>query len=140
MTRLSLLRLGGAVALVAVLAACAASSTTRTDRRDPDRIQADEIAELGVNNAYLIVSRLRPAWLRQRIDTRTNTQRELQTLVMLNGSRYGYLPTLRDIPAETIGRMEFLQGSAAQAFLAGAGDRDIGAIIQVFTRGAARNP
>jgi hypothetical protein len=121
-----------AVALVALLSACAANGGVPGG--DPDRITQEEIAASGALNAYELVQRARPAWLRRRIDTRAGG-RELETLVLVNGSRYGYLTSLRDIPTETIGSMRFMDGSEAQSMLMGS-DLEIGAVIQVFSRGA----
>ncbi len=122
--------LAGALAL---LSACALNGNRPGVPIDPDRITADEIAASGEANAYAVVQKLRPAWLRQRVDHQT-TGVTLQTLVIHNGSRYGFLGSLRDLPAEMIGSMRYMVGSEAQSQLLGT-DRDIGAVIEVFSHG-----
>ncbi len=122
--------LAGALAL---LPACALNGSRAGVPSDPDRITLDEIAASGETNAYEVVQRLRPAWLRLRVDPRS-TGVSLQTLVIHNGARYGYLSSLRDLPAEMIGSMRFMVGSEAQSLLTGT-DQEIGAIIQVSSRG-----
>ncbi len=120
---------------LAFLSACALNTGRPGIAADPDLITREEIEASGQANAYEVVQRLRPAWLRQRVDHRT-TGVNLQTLVIHNGSRYGFLGSLRDLPAELIGSMRFLEGSEAQSLLTGT-DQDIGAIIQVSSHGVA---
>lgn len=122
-------------AVLALLSACALNGGRPGAAADPDRITLEEITASGATNAYEVVQRLRPAWLRQRIDHRT-TGLDLQTLVMHNGTRFGYLGSLRDLPAEMIGSMRFMEGSAAQAVLTGT-DKEIGAVIEVSSHALA---
>lgn len=126
----------GAAALLALLSACALNNASGgRGLPDPNRLTEREIAASGAANAYDVVQRLRPGWLRQQIDTRYGGQ-ELETLVIHNGTRYGFLGSLRDLPAEMIGSMQFMDGSEAQSLLTST-DRDIAAVVQVFSRGVA---
>lgn len=124
-----------AFALLALLSACALNSSRPAGVPDPDRITLHEIEASGEANAYDVVQRVRPAWLRQQVDSRFDGQ-DLQTLVIHNGTRYGYLASLQDLPAEMIGSMRFLDGSEAQTVLT-SNDKEIGAVIEVFSRGVA---
>lgn len=124
-----------AIAVLALLSACAVNGSRPGIPADPDRLTVEEIAASGAANAYDVVQRVRPAWLRQQVDSRSDG-RELQTLVIHNGARYGYLGSLQDLSAEMIGSMRFLDGTEAQTVLT-SNDREIGAVIQVFSRGVA---
>lgn len=122
--------------LLALLSGCALTGGLPSGGgTDPDRITLGEITASGAPDGYEVVQRLRPTWLRQRIDHRS-TGRDLETLVIHNGARIGYLGSLRDLPAEMIGSMRFMHGSEAQSLLT-SNDKEIGAIIQVFSRGVA---
>ena len=123
-------------AAVLALPACALNRGSSAPSSSPDRITAEEIAAEDARNAYELVQRLRPEWLRQRVDHRRATGTQLQTLILYNNSRYGLLPSLRDLPPEMLGSLEFLNASAAQEVLTAA-DRDIGAVIRVYSRGVA---
>lgn len=133
-----LVRAAAALGLLALLAGCALNGGTEIRTADdPQRITPTDIAASQATNAYDVVQRIRPAWLRQRVDNRYGG-RDLQTLVIYNGARYGFLGSLRDIPAEMIGGMEFKQGSEAQEWLT-SNDKEIGAVIEVFSIAVARN-
>jgi hypothetical protein len=125
-----------AFAVLALLSACAVNGGrpgSPGGAPDPDRITLQEITASGGTTAYEVVQRVRPAWLRQQVDSRADGQ-DLQTLVIHNGTRYGFLGSLQDLPAEMIGSMRFMDGGEAQTVLT-SNDREIGAVIQVFSRG-----
>ena len=121
------LRLASALIGLALLPACAVNPPAAA--AVDDRIMPEEIAASGATNAYELVELVRPDWLRQRVDP-TATGSLLQTLVLFNGARYGMLPSLRDLPVESIGGVDFWLANAAQR-----ADLKVGAVIAVYAPG-----
>lgn len=94
---------GAAAAFAAMLlAGCASSGATTAPRGDRSHIYRAEMEAANVTNAYDLVQRTRPSWLRERngrID------------VYLNGSRYGTAADLARIDIGAVGRIRYLRGS-----------------------------
>lgn len=119
------------LAIVVFASACASSGQQRT-RRDRERISRQEIQEEGpFNNAYQIVQRLRPLWLRKRGNSSIDPQREGEILVYLDDQRYGGPESLRTITAENVGSIRFLDpGKATMRY----GSGHVHGVIRVAVR------
>jgi hypothetical protein len=70
----------------------------RRPRHHPDEITAEEIAAEHVSNAYQLVQKLHPEWLRQQVGGEVGAN----PLVVYNGSRMGDVEALRDYKPELI--------------------------------------
>jgi hypothetical protein len=83
-------------------------------RRDPDVITTAEIEAASVENAYDLVSRLRPRWLRGHAGT-TNASGAAAdpVIVYVNGSRFGEARELRSMKAESVSEMRFVRSEDA---------------------------
>ncbi len=79
-----------------------------------DLITRNDIAIRGLvtENAYEIVQRLRPRWLRPRGVSFSNPDAGL-AVVYLNGTRFGEPAILRQIRADEITTIQFLSGADA---------------------------
>ena len=109
----------GAALLVAaaVLSAPGCSSATQTGARAPSVsrrvLLADEIGAVPAASAYEAVSRLRPEWLRRRGQISIRDPSAGEVVVYLDGVRFGGPGSLRNIRAESILQMEYLDASDA---------------------------
>jgi hypothetical protein len=125
--RHSVLFLG--VALLAV-GACAPAATAGPGGSSSE-LSRDEIMNVGVNNLYDVVHRLRPRWLQVR-GQRSFGQAALNTEVVVfqNQTMLGGVEVLREISPEMAMRIRYLDGTTATASLPGLGSRHVeGAII-----------
>lgn len=117
-------------ALIALIAGCA--STGVNTQGDRSRITPEEVQEVAssTNTVYALVQRLRPHWLRKR--GRSSIENPSDILVYVDGSRYGTPQDLRNINAENVASLEFL--NAAEATNRYGTGHDHGAIL-VFSKG-----
>ena len=117
-------------AVVWVLAACAASSTQGSPRRDPNVISAAEIEEMqqaGARDLHEVVNRRRPAWLRLR--TERSLQLQTTILVYVNETLLGSVDALRGYPLMSVASLRYLDAPQAM-LLPGAGSYHVqGAIV-----------
>lgn len=103
-------------AALLIVAACAG---TKSRRVAPDRnmITADEIDRANASNAYEIVERLRPAFLRTRGAESLQNPAPPTPIIYLDGMRYGTLQTLASVPAIGIVSIQYLNAiDATQRF------------------------
>jgi hypothetical protein len=125
--------LRAAALIIAALLALASPAAAQTDttahapppatptpraRRNPKLITAEEIAAHPARDAYELVRALRPTWLRPTTAGPVGTQgmeaaTMLEPVVFRDGSRMGGLAELRNIPAESISELRFLDGREA---------------------------
>ena len=107
-------------------ASAAESVSERRARTSPLRhITADDITKSKAHNAYEIVSRHRPQWLRRRGVSSMVLQGGIR--VYLDERKMGGIEELRDINADMIGSIQYLDGvEATLRFGTGNGD---GAIL-----------
>lgn len=98
------------VGAVVVLAACASAPSDGTTR-DRNVITAEEISGHHATDAYQLVQRLRPAWLRTR--GRNSIRSESTIRVYVNGMSFGDLSSLRQISMSDIVRLERLGAAEA---------------------------
>jgi hypothetical protein len=99
---------------LATLLACATNPTPGI-HRDPNLITADEIATSNESNAYDVVARLRPMFLKSRGRTTINGPDYEYATVFVDGQRYGDLSTLKNIVANQIESIRYLSTGDAVA-------------------------
>lgn len=122
---------------VVLLSACASGGGGGGGSR-PDRISREQIEAQGTpqEDAYTLVQRLHPNWLRARSSAGFSGDRQLP-VVFLNGSRYGELDALRSFQINEIESMQFIGGTdATTRFGTGYG----GGVIMVQTSGTGGQP
>jgi len=130
----SLLRIPGLFrfATVVALSACASSGTTGSVRRpSSDQVTRAEIASSSATNAYELIQRLRPNWLRvPNVGSIGGGARSQVIVVYLDDQRLGDIDALRDLSAAGITSMQWLDAAKAATVLHEMGSDPIaGAII-----------
>lgn len=109
-----------------VLVGCATTSDGVT--RDRNRITAEEIADAPAANAFDLVQRLRPSWLRVRGAGSIHTESPIR--VYVDGMSYGNLSSLRQISISDVVQLERLGAAdATQRF----GTGHTSGVILVYT-------
>lgn len=116
------------VLLLLLAAACAPSRQGGIG--DPDRITEAQIQASDARNAYELVERLRPRWLREGPDR--SLRLETVILVYYDGVRLGGIDTLRDLPLDPIRYIRIL-GSAEAGALPGLGSQHVERVIMIST-------
>lgn len=119
-------------ALVVSITACASSGTKTSTGRTQDFIPAEEIASSGANNAYEVVTRLRPTWFRMHGTARIagGVASEQVIAVYLDGHRLGDAASLRTLSVVNLESMQWLDAARASTILSGLGSEAIaGAIV-----------
>jgi hypothetical protein len=119
---------------VIVISACA-SSGTASRRSSPDEISAEEIRASNASNAYELIRRLRPNWLRA---TGTGSisggvARTQAVLVYLDGQRFGELRALETLSINGVRSMQWLDPGRAATVLTGIGSDPIAGAISIKT-------
>lgn len=109
----------------------ACSPATQGPSRDRNTITTEEVRSAGVSNAYQLVERLRPLWLRSRGDRSVRLETEI--LVYLDGAMLGDLEALRNIPIDIVVSVRALDSAEAMK-LPGLGSRHVERAIMVETR------
>src|SRR5690606_7270262 len=97
------------------------------------RIEREELSRVEANTAYDAVRRLRPLWLDKRTAPDSNLAEETAILVYVDGSRFGELETLRDIPLANVQSMRVLDQAEMNALI-GMEFKHITRIIAVQSR------
>lgn len=116
-----------------LLGGCAASSTEGgKPRRNSELLTADEIAESGVQTVHDAVSRLRPRWLSVR-SARNIDGVSGEIFVFLNGSLLGDPEAMRNLNANTVYALRYMDGSTAQSTLPGLTARHVEGAILIYT-------
>jgi hypothetical protein len=102
------------VLTLAAALACASSGTAGTAvRRDPNLITEQEIEASTESNAYDVVSRLRPMFLKTRGRSTINSGGSEYASVFFDGQYYGELSSLRNIVATQLHEIRYLSGPDA---------------------------
>lgn len=110
-------RIAIVVAALLTVGACAGRKSGRAAPQDRNLITADEIARSNASNAYEIVERLRPAFLRTRGAESLQNPTPPTPIIYLDGMRYGTLQTLASVPAIGIVSIQYLNAiDATQRF------------------------
>jgi hypothetical protein len=125
-----------ALAVVVVLIGACASSGERSDRPRSDRnvISLEEIQESQALNAYELVERVRPTWLRPRAAGGGMGAGGQGILVYRDTTRMGGIDELRRMALDGIIRLRFLDPSTAQATLPAIGSGTIAGAIVLDSR------
>jgi hypothetical protein len=119
--------------LAAAIAACSArSASTNEPGRSGSLIEQSEIRAAQLPNAYDLVERLRPEWLRTA-GVRSDHTDGLSIVVYLDNARYGGPESLRQIPAQAVTAIRLLRGSEVNAMLTSMSARGVGSVIHVHT-------
>lgn len=143
-----LLRMSIGVALISVTLSCSASSgatprSSTTPKADPDRITTSEIDSQNFRDAYDIVQQLRPAWFTRKSGSSTARRIGVSTsssaigaglLVYLDNSRLGGVDALRQLSANAIESLQFMDAATATATLPGIGSSVVSGAIVVRMR------
>jgi hypothetical protein len=116
---------------LASLAACASSGTSPgTTPSSSDQISSAEIATSSATNAYALVERLRPNWLRAPgIGSIGGGARTKVVLVYLDGQRFGDLESLRTLSVAGIRSVQWLDAARAATLNSPGSDPIAGAIM-----------
>ena len=110
-------RIAIVVAALLTLGACAARKPGHLAPKDRNMITADEIARANASNAYEIIERLRPAFLRTRGAESLQNTAPPTPIIYLDGMRYGTLQSLVNVPAMGIVSIQYLSAiDATQRF------------------------
>jgi hypothetical protein len=129
----SLLRIPGLFRFVAVVAlsACASSGATTGARQQPDLITSTEISASGTTNAWDLINRLRPHWLRpQAVGSIGGAAYSQVIVVYVDGQRFGDISSLRTLSVTGIRSLQWLDAARAATVLSEVGSDPIaGAII-----------
>ena len=118
-----------------VLPACSSSSdpyAVRSSRHRQYVIYEEEIQTSGAMNVMDLVTNLRPSWLRGRGINAMRNDLESFPLVYVNGSRYGYIDTLYDLPVQNILEIRLLSAGTASGALGIS--HNAGAIVVTYFR------
>lgn len=120
------------VATALALGACASSGGGT--RRSPDRIDSAEIVTSSATNAYELIDRLRPSWLRPPgSGSLSGGVRSQIILVYLDGNRLGDLQSLRTLSVGGIRSMQWLDAARAATILTEVGSDPVGGAIVIKT-------
>jgi hypothetical protein len=99
---------------LAAVIACASSGGSGTrPHRDPNLITEQEIESSGETNGLDVVTRLRPMFLKTRGRSTINGPESEYASVFLDGQYYGGLNSLRNIVAQQIHEIRYLNGPDA---------------------------
>jgi hypothetical protein len=121
-------------AAVVALIACASSGTTAGARHSPDQVTTAEIASSSATNAYELIQRLRPNWLRVRtIGSIGGGARSQVVVVYVDGQRLGDTDSLRNLSAAGIISMQWLDAAKAATVLHEMGSEPIAGAIVIKT-------
>ncbi|HJQ12607.1 MAG TPA: hypothetical protein VJ840_16360 [Gemmatimonadaceae bacterium] len=123
----------------ALLSACASSSQgTSTPRPTSQQSSSDfitsvEVAATPVSNAYDLISRLRPNWLRVETGSIRSGTRSQIIVVYLDDTRLGDVTTLRTISTSGIQSLRYYDATRAATVLRNPGSDPIAGAIVIST-------
>jgi len=106
-------RLTHAVVVVALTACATASSGAPKAGRDANVITREEIAASMETNAYEVVARLRPLFLKSRGSTTLDPTALTTATVFVDGQRYGEVGSMRGISANSVAQIRYVPGPDA---------------------------
>ncbi len=124
-------------ALVVAIAACASSGAGGVSTRtSPDKISRSEIAASSATNAYELISRLRPNWLRPPATATIGggVVRSQAILVYLNSQRLEDLNALKTISVEGLESATWIDASRVQTVLSEVPSGPVAGAIVLKTR------
>jgi hypothetical protein len=121
-----------ATSIACATAGTSASATSASGvRRDPNVITEQEIVTSNGANAYEVITRARPAFLRQRGQTTVTQGGSVYATVYVNSQQYGDVTSLRGISADQIREIRYYSSSEAVAKF---GSQNGTGVIQVITK------
>jgi len=113
---------------------CASSGTTPA-QSSPDRITSTEIANSSASNAYELINRVRPNWLKRIAPgSLSGGVRSQVVLVYIDGSKYGDLTSLRSLSISGLKSIQWLDAVRAGTLLPNIGSEPIAGAIVISTR------
>ncbi len=115
---------------LALLGGCAGTGEGSSGR-SPDRIGEEEILESASNNAYELVERQRPNWLRGRGAASMSDPGSQYPVVYIGNVRHGEVESLRGIPSRSIIEIRFIRAADATTRF---GSGHAGGVIQIQMR------
>ena len=124
-------------ALLAAMIACASSGAGSSgSRTSPTRITRSEIYSANASNAYELINRLRPDWLRRQPtgSVAGGVVRSQSILVYLNRQRLEDLNALKTISVGGIESAEWIDASRVQTVLSDVPSGPIAGAIVIKTR------
>ena len=130
-------------AVVASLAACASagtssgttSGTTSSTRTSPDRLTTADIQSSGASNAFDLINRLRPNWLRPpSMGSLSGGARTQLIVVYLDGHRLGDIQSLRSLSLSGLQSFEWFDATRAATVLNEMGSDPIAGAIVIKSR------
>jgi Flp pilus assembly protein TadD len=123
-------------AMLFALAACASSgSGASATRGSPDRLTRAEITASSATNAYELISRLRPQWLRAPATGSIGAGVRMQAiLVYLNRERLEDVNALKTISTDGIDSAEWIDATRAPTILSDVPTTAIAGAIVIRTR------
>jgi hypothetical protein len=123
------------ILLVGVFATSIACATTGTSasgvRRDPNLITEQEVVTSNGANAYEVVSRARPAFLKQRGHGSLSGGGSDYATVYVNAQQYGDVTSLRGLTVDQIREIRYYSSSEAVARF---GSQNGTGVIQIITK------
>ena len=131
MRPITVTRIASCLVILGFAASCAPAGSTRSAGGDPERIGSAEIRTSSATNAFELVSRLRPNWLkRTSTGSISGGVRSQLILVYLDGNRLGDVSALRTLSVTGIRSVQWLDAVRAAIVLQGIGsDAIAGAIV-----------
>lgn len=118
----------------AMLLACGSSQAGRGERPASDRITRSEIAASSAGNAYDMIERLRPNWLRVPSTGSLSGMRNRIIVVYVDGQRLGDTQSLRSLSVIAIQSMQWLDATRAETVLHEVGSQPIAGAILIKTQ------
>ncbi len=123
-------RFHAVVAAVLVLGACSSARPGTPPPANPNLLTRNEIARAGTSNAYDLIQKLRPLWLRKRGEGSFFQQSDI--VIYLDGTRMGGPDSLKEINSTDIDSLRFLDARQATVRF---GSGHVHGAILVKTRG-----
>lgn len=96
--------------IAVLLPACASSGGSAARGRDPDALEAEELAQHAQDSLDDVIRRLRGNWLRARGGSIGGTD---PVQVYVAGAKFGDAQVLRDIAVRDVLRVDYLSGPDA---------------------------
>jgi hypothetical protein len=117
--RSTILRTSLCVAVLTTIGACASSGTGSAARSSPDKITRSEISTSNATNAYELINRLRPSWLRPTATGSISggVVRSQSILVYLDHQRLEDLNALKTISVEALDSAQWIDAARVQTVL-----------------------
>jgi len=102
-----------AALFLAPLSGCSSTGDSSHSGGASDHIEFEEIQAIEVSDAYQIVQRLRPRWLRSRGVMSINNPTPTSPVVYIDQVRHGHVNTLRQIEAGSVLELRYLSAGDA---------------------------